>query len=131
MGTDSRLSKVLEFLYKTSEYKNFFTKFQVEELITDINKTEVGYHCSLLTEQYSFNEVLELTGSMEEGGNVLYNFFRKFKLNEKGNFSENKKISNNIADDDFFLGIQVEGLSIDYGSEKVIINWRITYHYNE
>ena len=131
MATDSRLSKVLEFLYKTSEYKNFFTKFQVEELITDISKTEVGYACSLLTEQYSFNEVLELTGSMEEGGNVLYNFFRRFKLNEKGNFLENKSISTNIADDDFFLGIQVEGLSIDYGSEKVIINWRITYHYNE
>lgn len=44
---------------------------------------------------------------------------------------ENKSYSVNNADNDFFLGIQVEGLSVDYGSEKVIINWRITYHNNE
>lgn len=131
MATDNKLSSILEFLYKTSQYKNFFTKFHIEELITEIDKSEVGYNCSLITEQYTFNEVYELTGAMDAGGKVLYNFFTRFKLNKNGNFMENKSYSANNADNDFFLGIQVEGLSVDYGSEKVIINWRITYHNNE
>lgn len=130
METNDKLVRVLEFLYKTSENGKFFPKFKVEDLIIDINGEEVGWSCSLLTEQYSFNEVYELTGSIEEGGENLYNFFRKIRLNNKGNFEANPTSSTNRADDDVFIGVQVEGLSIDYGSEKVIINWRITYHNN-
>ena len=128
MATDNRLGKVLEFLYKTNENPKFFTKFDVEGLDVDVRGKEIGYNCLLITEHYSFNEYNELAGSIEEAGNNLYNFFKKITLNEKGNFINNTVYSSNSKfDDDFFLGIQVEGLSIDYGSEKVIINWRIAY----
>lgn len=76
MATDNKLSSILEFLYKTSQYKNFFTKFHIEELITEIDKSEVGYNCSLITEQYTFNEVYELTGGMDGGVRFCITFLQ-------------------------------------------------------
>ena len=123
-----RLSDSFHFIMETRpnpfsriELKNFRIDSSVETSNTNNTYTLNSYEIDLITEQYAFNTVEEITQSLKEADDFLFNFFSKYYVGEDLRIKGDGKMDNFNH-----LGILVEKLDVISMEESIKITWYIT-----
>jgi hypothetical protein len=103
------------------ELKNFRIDSSSETSDTNNTYTLNSYEFDLITEQYAFNTVEEITQRLKEADDFLFDFFSRFYV------GQDLRIKGDGTMDNFnHLGILLEKLDVISMEESIRITWYIT-----
>jgi hypothetical protein len=103
------------------ELKNFRIDSSSETSDTNNTYTLNSYEFDLITEQYAFNTVEEITQRLKEADDFLFDFFSRYYV------GQDLRIKGDGTMDNFnHLGILVEKFEVISMEESIRVTWYIT-----